>query len=383
MYSSTHSNLRVSMGNTIRNLHAFTDLWDTVYANDRDAVRPFFRKIIHSLGDHDPYLRRGKREVFVVMSPRGNPVARAVAWHDPVSGACFDKASGFFSHFESIESTEAVQVLLTAVRNWLLDRGATQVLGPMSPKMTDTWGLLVEGSGRPVYGMPHNPPYYLDLLTSAGLTPVEDLLQLTFTSAAAGYPRLQDLAALTRKRLPELIVRGLRMSEFEREWRAIVEFHNRVFVHNWGFIPIEWDEFWEVAREFRSIYSSDYGMVAELDGRLIGILITIPDVNEVFHRIQGRMWPVGWWHLLTGLRRTRELRGVFAGVEPRYRFAGIEASLLSELAHTTVPRHRIIRSHAAWILNSNSWWHQEISRVIGPENITTQKYRIYQGTTKQ
>ena len=375
MRSPIHGALRVSAGTSPRNLRDFVRLWDVVYHGDPQAVRPFPSEVAGSLGGSDPYLRRGEREVFMVATADEQPLARAVAWFDPVSSQHFDTPTGLFSHFESVDFAPAVDALLEAVRGWLQSRGAVQVIGPMSPKASDPVGVLVHGPGRPAYGMPYNPPYYPHLLEGAGLTGIEDLLQQTIR-LAPDYPRMRAVAALARERYPALTIRGFNVADFEADIRNLVTFYNRTNVNTWGFLPIDFEEFWEAAKEFRRVYRPEYGLLAELDGEIVSMVITIPDVNEVLHRMRGRLWPFGWWHLATGLRRIRALRGIFIGTDPRFRLAGIEALLMSEMLDRILCRD-ITNVHLGWTPESNSWLHSQIEREAGPENVTRKRYRVY------
>lgn len=109
------------------------------------------------------------------------------------------------------------------------------------------------------------------------------------------------------------------------------------------------------------------------------MIIAIPDINQVLHPMRGRLWPTGWWHLLTGLRHIHQFRAVLFSLEPRYRLAGIEAALLSELIHRTAPRYGITHIHAAAILDSNVWVHQHVEHAAGPGNVTRKRYRVYRG----
>ena len=40
-------------------------------------------------------------------------------------------------------------------------------------------------------------------------------------------------------------------------------------------------------------------MVAETaDGETVGVAITVPDINQVLRKMNGRLLPFGWWHFL-------------------------------------------------------------------------------------
>ena len=71
-------------------------------------------------------------------------------------------------------------------------------------------------------------------------------------------------------------------------------------------------------------------MVAEKDGETIAMAITIPDIHQVYKKMQGRLLPLGWWHYLNRGRIIDRVRIGFLGVLPEYQHTGVAAALYIE-----------------------------------------------------
>src|SRR6266568_2076587 len=355
----------------------FVSLAGAVYARDPLWVRPFERSLYRAL--RNPPQTDGRRqELFVVRHGR-RPGARACAWSDAISRAAAKGPTGYFSHFEAHPDADAVHALFDAVRAWLRAEGITHLIGPKAAGMMEPPGVLVEGRGRPVSGTPYNPPYYPGLLSGVGLEKYVDLLDFTLP-IASGYPRITRLAGLARARFPRARVRPVDLKEgFEADVHSVVEVYNAAWAHNWGFVELTVDRLMATARELRPVYRPEYAMLLELDGRCIGFAMMMPDFNEVFHRIRGRLLPTGWFHLLFGMRRIRTFRAFFIGLLPQYRSAGLEAVLIEALLRVIWAR-RVDRLHVGWIKETNYLWRNEVSAFAGVAPGTAHKrYRLYSG----
>ena len=86
--------------------------------------------------------------------------------------------------------------LLGAAREWLRQRGARVIRGPVNPSTNYECGLLVDGfDSSPQVMMPYNPPYYAELLERAGLRKAKDLYAYQLTTGRASRWRRSERVA--------------------------------------------------------------------------------------------------------------------------------------------------------------------------------------------
>ena len=101
------------------------------------------------------------------------------------------------------------------------------------------------------------------------------------------------------------------------------------------------------------VFAKDWYMIAELDGKTIALAITIPDINQVYKKMQGRLLPFGWWYYLTRARIIDRVRIGFLGVLPEYQHTGVAASLYLE-HFDMAAKTRQSRGEASFILEVNT-----------------------------
>lgn len=249
----------------------------------------------------------------------------------------------------------------------------------MSPKITDPRGILVEGEGTPVYGMPYNPGYYNELIENAGFTKAMDMFEY-IAKLETDYPRLRKIEGFAAKRYPGLTIRDFNLDRFEDEMRSICSVYNRAWSNNWAFIPLHSEELTYSSVTSKSLLQPEYTTMIELDGECIGFQMVLPDINPALQAANGN--PTAFHTLVSSGLSKESFRAFFIGVLPEYRNTGIDAILLSRVLNDLAPRYGIKQFHVAWVLENNMAWSQEIANIVGESNLSSKRYRLFQSNDK-
>jgi hypothetical protein len=122
----------------------------------------------------------GREAALLLARSDGRPVARLSAHRQADGEGCF----GFLA-VEAPSDLDAVMALLAAAAQWLSDRGADTLIGPVSWTAAEEAGVLVAGNDQPaVTGRAWTPAWYGELLEAAGLAVGEE--QCTYRLPAGG-----------------------------------------------------------------------------------------------------------------------------------------------------------------------------------------------------
>ncbi len=106
---------------------------------------------------------------WVLVSDSGKLIGRVAAFLDEKKSKNFDQVTGGMGFYECIDDAEAALLLFDACKDWLKERGAEAMDGPINFSENDNfWGLLVEGFIQPSYGVNYNFPYYKDQFEAYG-----------------------------------------------------------------------------------------------------------------------------------------------------------------------------------------------------------------------
>lgn len=361
---------------TRRDLTAFVKLPGRLYSNERNWVAPLqFERRQFLDRSKNPYFQHARAEYFLA-ERGGRVVGRITAQVDERFQEVQDSRAGHFGFFDCERDPEAAAALLEAAQRWLTAQGCDIMVGPQDFTMNDECGVLVEGHGRPpVVGTGWHHPYYQELLEGAGLAKAMDLYmwELHIEGRENVLPIIWELAD---KLEPEhgITIRHVSKRNLDEEMRRFVSIYNVAWERNWGFSPLTEAEIAHHAKTLKPILDEHWMMFAEKDGEAIGVAVTVPDFNQVLHRIDGRLLPFGWAKLLRHRKDIDRVRVGFLGVRPEWQHVGVAAGLYKEhfdMAAATPQSW----GEMGWILETNNAMNRAMEAMGGR---IVRRYRLYE-----
>ena len=284
---------------------------------------------------------------------------------------------GFFGLFECINNHEVADALLNTAAAWLRGQGCNAMRGPATFTMTDELGLLVDGfNDAPRILMPYTPPYYPELLEAYGLAGVMDLLAYKWDMMAQYGGKVENFPAKLTRVVEKLKVRGnltlrkMDMKQWDSEVEKVKMIYRAAWEANWGAVPVTDHELDHYAADMKQILDPDLVFFVEVDGKTIGMSLTLPDANFVLKKMNGKLFPFGIIQALRYQNKINWARVWAMGVLPEYRRLGADAVLIYETAKTAMEKGMGF-VEASWILADNI----DMNRVI--ENVGGQVYKTY------
>jgi GNAT superfamily N-acetyltransferase len=338
-------------------LRKFIDLPYRLHRRDLNWVPPF-RAEVKKLLDrkHNPFFQHAEADYFLAERD-GEVVGRVAAIHNFLHNQHHHDKVGFFGFFETINDFQVTKALIDTANDWIKARGLDTLRGPMSFSVNDECGLLIDGFDMPnSIMMPHNPPYYLTLLDTAGFTKAKDLIALQGGSLQAPMkpPERTERAVELLKKRYGITIRPLNMKKFDQEVELVKRLYNAGWEANWGFIPMTDAEIDALAKAFKPVVIPELVPFVEKDGVPIAFGLTLPDLNEALvHNRNGGMFPASltmlWKLRMKKLTRSRIL---LLGVLPEWRGKGIDSALYHWIWSKTAERG-IGWGEASWLLEDN------------------------------
>lgn len=237
----------------------------------------------------------------------------------------------FFGFFEAVDDKEVAVALFEAVAAWAKAKGMPRMMGPMNPSPDHILGVLIDSFDiPPIVQMGYNPSYYPALYEAGGLSKEKDLYCYRFlVKDLPVSDKIRRVAELVQKRR-NVTLRTLDMRDFKAEVERIRDVYNDAWEKNWGFVPWTREEFDFFASDLRLVGDPRVVLLAEVQGKLIGVCVPIPDINQVLIKMNGRLLPFGIFRLLLGRKKVDMLRLAIMGVAKGYHNMGIDALFVYE-----------------------------------------------------
>jgi GNAT superfamily N-acetyltransferase len=355
---------------------AFLDFPWRLYRDDPHwipAIRSDEKQLVGYAGRH-PFLEHNSLQTFLAVRD-GQVCGRIAGILNRVHNEYCHEQRGFFGFFECVDDQEVADGLFDAVRQWLAEQGVHGVRGPANPGVNYVWGTLVEGfDSPPTFMMAYNPSYYGRLIEGYGFRKAQDLY--AYWGDVAMLPAVLAKYGAVAEQIAErfaIRVRELNTKRFKRDVREFLTIYNRSMEKHWGFSPMSEAELDVMAQGLRYLCIPELVVGAEIDGRLVGILLALPDYNPRIKQIGGRLFPWGFLRLLSGKRSIQRIRILAANVLPEYQLMGVAVVLLRAIM-PKVLACGICEAEFSWVAESNSLSRGSLEKG-GTKRVKT--YRVY------
>ncbi len=341
----------------------FVDLPFRLYADDPNWVPPLKSEAIGLITpEKNGWYSHAKAQLFLA-EENGRVVGRISAHIDTLA-LTLDPELGFGPGvgqwgLMDAEREDIFRALLARAEGWLREQGMTRALGPISQSIWEEPGLLIDGYDHPpTIMMGHDKPEYRGWIERTGYEPVKHLYtyELDITQ---DFPPVVQRIIKSGENNPRIRVREVNKAKFEEEAAIILGILNDGWSENWGGIPLTEPEVRDVGVKLKPIVFNDLIRIAELDGRPVAFMITLPDLNEALGPLKGNLLPFGWAKLLLWLRKpkVRTMRVPLMGVVKELHASRMASQLafmmIEYIRRASVEHYGATRGEIGWILEDN------------------------------
>lgn len=324
-------------------LKTFVTLPFTLYKDDPMWVPQLIRDDMEIFDkEKNPAFDYSDSRLFLAYQD-GRPVGRIAAIHNRAANEKYGTKNLRFGWFDSINNPEVAAALFQAVEGWARELGLETLSGPHGFCDLDPQGMLVEGFDQlPTIAGYYNFPYYQKLVEGLGY-----VKEIDYVEFRAQVPK--EMSAFPEKLLrlaDRILERGnLRLIKFERKkdilGRAVELFHllDEAFDEIYGSVPLTERQIQYYIKKYFSFVDKDLiqAVVNEKD-EMIGFMIAMPSLSLAFQKANGRLFPLGWWHLLRAFKNNDVLDFYLAGIKKSYRGMGVDLLMVVNIARAAVAK---------------------------------------------
>ena len=370
---------------TKRDRKTFVDLPFRLYRDDPNWVPPLKSEALGLITpEKNGWFSHAEAQLFLAEED-GRVVGRISAHIDTLALTMpaeqgFGPGVGQWGLMEA-EREDVFRALLAAAQDWLRAKGMTAALGPISMSIWEEPGLLIQGHDHPpTIMMGHAKPEYRGWIEAAGYEPAKQLMtyELDITQA---FPKIVQRIIQSGEKNPRIRIREVDKSRFDEEAAIILAILNDAWSDNWGFVPLTPPEIKDVGVKLKPIVFNDLIRIAEVDGKPVAFMITLPDLNEALKPLGGSLLPLGWAKLLLWLRapKVRTMRVPLMGVVKELQSSRLASQLafmmIEYIRRASVARYGASRGEIGWILDDNQGMRSIAETIDSRVNKVYQVYR--------
>ncbi|MEP3225768.1 MAG: GNAT family N-acetyltransferase [Parasphingorhabdus sp.] len=344
-------------------LKNFVDLAYRLNANDPHWVPPLKSEVYALLTPgKNPFFEHATIQLFLAEQD-GEIVGRISAHLDhlalvqPVEQG-FGPGTGHWGLLEA-KHEAATSALIDAAEKWLKEQGMHRIVAPLSLSVWDEPGLLTMGHDHsPTVMMGHHNSEYQNWIENLDYKSVKELVTYDL-DIIDGFPPLIDRIVKSGERNSKLKLRKVDKSHFDRDAKIIMTILNDAWSDNWGFVPLTDHEIDHVGVKLKPIVYQDLIMIAELEGKPVAFMMTLPDLNDRTKNMNGSLLPFNWAKLLWWLKFPKSptmrvpLMGVIKELQNSRIASQMAFMMIEYIRREAIAHYGATRGEIGWILEDN------------------------------
>lgn len=265
----------------------------------------------------------------------GRPVGRIAAIiNHQVNEASGQKAARF-GFVDFIDDEEVSAALLAKVEDWARQKGMDKVIGPLSFTDLDKEGCLVEGFDQlSTMATIYNYPYYPQHFEKHGYVKESDWVEYLIAIPDGIPEKHLRIAEIVKKKFGLKVLKYTSRRKIKEEYgKALFHLINDAYKDLYQFSRLTDRQIDKYIDDYLGLLDLDLvTIITDADDQIVGVGISMPSMSRALQKSRGRFLPMGWWHLLKGLKgKNDRVDLLLVAVRPEYQAKGVSALLFVDL----------------------------------------------------
>jgi GNAT superfamily N-acetyltransferase len=238
-----------------------------------------------------------------------------------------------FTRPEFIDDTEVADVLFETVTKWAKTEGMTTLMGPLGFSNLDHQGLLIEGhEWIAAVASDYHHDYYKKHYDRLGFEKEIDWLEFRITFPEALPDKTFRVANMLKERFKLRSIEFEKKEELDPYKEKIFALFNKAFSELFGTyeLPPEVIKFY-IDKYYPILNPKYVKVVVDENDILTGFIIALPSLSKAMQKANGKLLPLGWWHIMRALKNPVEMDLMLTGVIPEFQKRGVAALLMNDL----------------------------------------------------
>jgi len=360
---------------TKKDRRTFIFLPEKVHRNEPEWLHPIYmdEKLLFNKKKNKSYLYADA--ILLLAFRDGKPVGRIMGLVNNRYNTIHGEMNGRFCFMECYEDREVFHALISAVENWLREKGMKKIVGPLGFSDKDPQGFQVEGFEYPQFmTSPNNSPYMPEFLVEEGYIKKVDLVNY-LGKLPEQFPLIYEkVLARMEHQMEYKILEFNAIKELKPYIIDILELMNDTFKEIYGFVPLNDKEKLEFANRYLPVLDARFVKVIKAKDSIVGFAIGMPDFSNGIREAKGRIFPFGIFKILRDSKRSKKLLMMLGGVKKEYRGKGLDVLMGVKILQSAISQKmELLDSHL--VLEDNTKMRGEYERV-GCKVV--KKFRIYE-----
>ena len=266
---------------------------------------------------------------------KGKIVGRIAVMINWVEVEKLQKTKVRFGWYDTIDDLEISQKLIETVEAVAIAEGMTYIEGPMGFSNMDKAGLLVDGYEHMNTMITwYHYPYQKTHLERLGLKKQSEWIEfkIDIYDAKDSPKKVKKFARVIKARYKLKTLAFKTTKDVEPHVDKMFELLNQTYNKLQSFVPIQQHQIEVYKKKYLPYVHPDFiKCVVDENDEMIGFAITMPSFTKALKRINGKMFPFGFYHLWRALRKNNRASFYLIGIKESYQSKGVTAIIFQDI----------------------------------------------------
>ena len=242
-----------------------------------------------------------------------------------------------FGWIDFIDDIRVSEALLNAVAEWGKERGMNRLEGPFGFTDFDPEGMLTDGFDHiSTMATIYNYPYYPEHMKRLGLETSAKWVEWFVHFPNPVPEKIQRLSKIVMERYNlHLAVYGRSKTKEARKYAyKLFRLVNEAYAPLYGYSAFSEKQIDIFVRRYLFMLDRKFvTILLDSNDDVVACALTMPSIAMALHKSQGRLFPFGWWRILSALRPKSSslVEMLFVAVKPEYQDKGVLAILTNNV----------------------------------------------------
>jgi ribosomal protein S18 acetylase RimI-like enzyme len=355
---------------SLEELQRYVEFGQDVYRDIPQWVPPDSEHLVALLSGNGGFGSESQIQAFWVEEDE-RILATVTAVTDDRYNRRWHERLGHLLFFEALpDQNEAVESLMRAATDWFRARDCQSLRMSMLPGMQLPFTIDAYDDVPTIFHT-YNPPYYHSYIKNAGFKTECGVVQyqIVFTPELAA--RYQAMVA--RAEQSEISLRSWNFDRMEAENETFTTLFNETFAHHFGFMPLPAEVMSGLTVGLKDFLVADFTLFAEAEGTTVGFVYSLPDLNQVFHRMKGKVIEDNFDEFQQLLQTIDHGALLIIGVKTGQRGRGVNLALAARSYLAMIERG--YKSASYTVVMDDNWPSRRTAEKLGAR--VTRNFNIY------
>ena len=318
---------------TLKDLKSFIRFPYMLYRGNSNWVPPLFGNEYHTLRqDKNPAFENCEAKYWLAYR-QGRIVGRIAGIINRLHIEKWKQHYMRFGWIDFIDDAGVSEALFKTVESWARETGMTAVHGPLGFTDLDPEGMLVEGFDElGTMATIYNYPYYATHMEKMGYIKDVDWIEYELLVPPEPNETISSIAdtVIRRYKLKTLEVRNKKeLLPYAKEIFQILDDEYR---HLYAFVTLTKRQVDAYIKQYFGLINPDFvPVVLDKNNRMVAFGISIPSLSRGLQKAKGKLFPLGFIHLLKALRKNDRVDLYLMAVRSEYHGRGVNAILIHKM----------------------------------------------------